>query len=1319
MRFLGSAIIAAVLAIEGAFASFEYKPNEASIFKESWRWTELEALSPYTVRQVAEAADGTLWFAVHGGIVKFDGYIATPYRYVDLGWEDANTLTVLVAEDQSIYAVTNKYAVRLREGEWHSYEGITRHSSSGSAMDESVDGSIWIAGMKGLYRIDGDNSIHMGETFNAVNSIIIDRQNRLWVADHATDNVHRYALDVSGNIVGLTKSFPTRFKGTDPISSFHEGYSGRMWITASSDTSALRYIDGDEVVTVLRDWAQFGEVNRLLSESKDGSVWLATSRTLGHFDGKNWTMERMDDRANWFTFLHTINDEVFITGGHTDKVYAFDYSDTRWKSYVGLNFGCQEADGATWFLSEDKRVVRRGPDGDNWQSFGVEDGLIDGPNALNTSSDGRVWASGSHEGMAAVSVWDGKNWKRNVHSRLGTLINHVSVFEGQGGGLYFGMGLGGGVLEDSMGGLIRYDLSSEELRFDYLGPPAYPRFVFGVAETSDGDLWMGGRSLHFKPKDGPASPMKRFQSFVIDNVVIDSDENVWIGDWRAGISRFDGANWERFSVSEGRARNELVSLLAGRRLPGVWAATQKGISRFDGHSWSSHTRFTDLKLQREGGRILESRNGDLWINSTPRSWNFNETLDPLETDIQFKTMRYHPDQSPPETRMVAFQEKLPESGNAYFEWSGVDKWSRTWSNDLSYSYRLNGGGWSPFQAASQVSIPSLASGDHRLEVRARDADWNIDPTPAVATFSVVPFVWKRGWFVATVGVTVGLIVLLAYLLVRTRVRHLIAIEEFKIDFFTNISHELRTPLAVILGPLESLLRNETRSKAKDKLDMAYRNARKMQGLVNQLLEFRKVELGKLKIEPIRSDIVLFLKDAIYSHASLWEKKRQHFSLHCGIESSLRCFDPAKLQHIVGNLISNAIKYTPDGGEIEVSIDIESPRSSKTVEYSLHLEVLDTGTGIDPSRHELIFKPFYRVHDQDKEHVGTGIGLAYTHELVSLWGGSISVESPVKRNGSAQLGGTRFHVTLPLSEDEQAATVDVTETLSGELPEAEVAREEADAGVEENASADRSRVLIVEDNSDSRHFLETELSDTYRVLTAEDGESGFEVALKRLPDLIVTDLMMPRVDGLEMCGRLKTNAETSHIPILMLTARVSDEYRLKGIANGADDYFAKPVNLAVLRARIESLLESRRRLREQFTRQIIVQPKEITVTSADERILTRAVEIVEEHMHDEDFDIDRFAELMGMARASLYRKLSAIVGQPPFKFIRSIRLKRAAQLLESGSLNVSETMELVGISGISYFGKIFRDEYGVSPSEYRKRFDKSGSESVGSAAMESH
>ena len=452
----------------------------------------------------------------------------------------------------------------------------------------------------------------------------------------------------------------------------------------------------------------------------------------------------------------------------------------------------------------------------------------------------------------------------------------------------------------------------------------------------------------------------------------------------------------------------------------------------------------------------------------------------------------------------------------------------------------------------------------------------------------------------------------------------------------------------------------------------------MQGLVDQLLQFRKLELGKAHYRPSRGEIVGFIKDAVESDTPLWEAKNQEVKIIVD-PMYLECeYDSDKLQKIVDNLLGNAIKYTHDSGNIEVGFKVWETAEGLRCRFW----VQDDGEGIAQHQIELVSKPFYRINGGKDDKSGFGIGLALVQQMVDLWGGEMLITSPPPEG----LTGTKVVVELPLIETEKSLAVETTET---------------DAEVEEIGTeiVCRPCLLLVEDNLDLRHFMKGELSEDYEVLEAADGREAMGLAIREDPDLIVTDVMMPVMDGFELCRQTRSNPETSHIPIIILTAKNAEEHSVEGIEAGADAYFPKPLNMDRLKARIQHLLETRFRLKQLFSQQLIIEPTELTVTSTDELILRKAIQVVESNMKDENFDVNVFASEMGMSRTTLYRKLKALTGGGPNPFIRSMRLKRAAQLLKTGKVSVSESLEHVGIFDHSYFSRIFKKEFGVPPSDY--------------------
>lgn len=515
------------------------------------------------------------------------------------------------------------------------------------------------------------------------------------------------------------------------------------------------------------------------------------------------------------------------------------------------------------------------------------------------------------------------------------------------------------------------------------------------------------------------------------------------------------------------------------------------------------------------------------------------------------------------------------------------------------------------------------------------------------------------------------------------------IEQMKIRFFTHISHELRTPLTLILGPLEKALDRERDPDQQESLNLAHLNAKKLQGQVDQLLDFRKLQDGRLAMEWTRSDLVRFVRNGFDLYQSMAVDKRISYQLECP-EAALRLvFDAEKLQQIIDNLIGNALKYTPEGGEVRV-------RLSADEDQWITFIVEDTGVGIVADDLPHVFGQYFRADGlQSIQAVGSGIGLSFVKELVDLWEGEIAVESPV-----ADGKGTRFVVRLPAGSLEQISAA--TQSAASDHPQSShnPPTDNEQATYHESAQ-NRPVILLVEDNADVRAFVRGELRSRYTVLEAENGQQGLEQARQAQPDLVLSDVMMPVMNGVELCRQLKADRETSHLPVILLTARGSQEHQLEGLDSGADDYIAKPFSMPILLARVRNLLAARQQLRERFGQEVTtVEAAELTTNRFDEKLLNQAMEVVGNEMDNFEFGVEDLATALGMSSRTLRYKLKALVDQSPQTFIRTLRLKHAGQLLRESTDPVSEIAAQVGFLEPTHFSRAFKQQFRVSPTQYR-------------------
>ena len=569
-------------------------------------------------------------------------------------------------------------------------------------------------------------------------------------------------------------------------------------------------------------------------------------------------------------------------------------------------------------------------------------------------------------------------------------------------------------------------------------------------------------------------------------------------------------------------------------------------------------------------------------------------------------------------------------------------------------------------------------------------------------------------------------------------------DKVKTRFFANISHEFRTPLTLIMGPLEQMIAacGENEKEKKRKLSLMLRNAQRLLRLINQLLELSRLDSGKLKLQAAKTDIIIFMRGIIDSFQLLAQQKELDLVFHTGrnneAEDLLLYIDPRKMEDIMSNLLVNAIKFTPPGGEVKVTLNKsflggpggdfgggtpglleKSPPmlhgaegKNNFPEGFVEISVKDTGPGIPHEQLAHIFDRFYQADSTYEYHQkGSGIGLALSKELVELHHGTIEPRS-------SEGEGSEFIIRLPLGRShladdeimEQGVPADVKGVptddsnevkIREKIPEFEM-ESEVEAKENEPGTHEADIILVVEDSADLRNYIREALEPGYTVVGAGDGREGIQKAQEIIPDLIISDIMMPEVNGYELCRELKNHVNTSHIPIILLTAKASEENIIEGLETGADDYITKPFNTGILSARIKNLIDLRRQLHLKWDRDMTLQPTKMSVSKIDEEFFQELEEVIEKNLSEPEFNVEDLGKRLYMSRATLYRKIYALSGKTPSEFLRSYRLKRAAQLLASNFGSVTEVAFEVGFSNRNYFTKCFKEQFHQLPSDFKER-----------------
>jgi signal transduction histidine kinase/DNA-binding response OmpR family regulator len=616
-------------------------------------------------------------------------------------------------------------------------------------------------------------------------------------------------------------------------------------------------------------------------------------------------------------------------------------------------------------------------------------------------------------------------------------------------------------------------------------------------------------------------------------------------------------------------------------------------------------------------------------------------------------------------------------------------------------------GWSHDPSRSYTNLPS---GQYRFHVRARDAR-GVVGRDALFAFSVLR-PWYRSWIAYAAYALFACAALIVVWKVQLRraqrglqrdVEHLELeklreLDRMKSRFFTDISHEFRTPLTLILGPIGQMLQEVSAGDVRQRLLLVRRNAEYLLRLISQILDLSKVESGKMRLRAAEGDLVPVLRNIMLAFAAVAEQ--QEIDLQCETpDDAALYFDREVVEKIINNLLANALKFTPRGGTVRVRVRSAPPeratgRRSGWKHGFAEIVVSDSGIGIPRDQLSQIFNRFYQV-ESGRSREGIGVGLALVKELVELHGGTIAVDSEPGK-------GTTFVIRLPKGRDHLTADEIVHEPGVPLLPAVADASDPAEhAPANDEQPEDARTVLIIEDHAGVRSFLRNHLRPHYRVLEAKDGAEGLDLALSALPDLVLSDVMMAPMNGYDLCKAVKRHEKTCHIPVILLTARAGQEDKLTGLDTGADSYLVKPFDPSELLLQVKNLINQRRLLRERFSSAVILKPSEMTVTPMDEAFLTRVLAVIEQHMSDPEFDVERLGREVGLSRSQLHRKLRALTNQPPTLLIRSIRLQRAAEFLKQEAGSVAEVAYRVGFSSQAYFAKCFREQFGYAPKEYSR------------------
>ncbi|MEN8115624.1 MAG: two-component regulator propeller domain-containing protein [Bacteroidota bacterium] len=855
-----------------------------------------------------------------------------------------------------------------------------------------------------------------------------------------------------------------------------------------------------------------------------------------------------------------------------------------------------------------------------------------------------------------------------------------------------------------------------------------------MLKDSNERIWLGTyNGLHiFNKKDTTVHLVEDY--FRIDgeftgNIItsLDEDEkgNIWIGTPN-GLNKLTETDNNQFRVEyfteeDGLASNFIKGI--SHDLNGnIWVSTNVGISKlitkdnnrvvnFDELDGVKGKNFTEASVYKnqKGEIFFGGTHGVTWFNPDEIE-EYSVALKPVFTGLKVLNKVIKPDQSQ-NSKSILFNSlthtkeiELSYRQNYFeIEFSALD-YKSMGRNQFKYKLENHDEGWHNIGNRRFVIFNNLRPGDYKLLVKSSNSHnfWNEDPAELI--IKIHPPFWQT-WYalVFYILVVVGIVTIIRWNAVKqVRLANSLEVEklqhqqdqkinELKLRFFTNLSHEFRTPLTLILAPLKELLGKKEQyrisGEAQNKINIIQNNSLRLMKMVNQLLDFRKVESGNMKLHASKTNLEEFVAEVCHPFFELAQINNINFKYTPSLKTKDSWIDRNKIEIILNNLISNSFKYIRGNGKIEVTLYEE--------EDVVLLNVSDNGPGIPPTEIKNIFDRFYRI-EKGQGDGSSGIGLALTKRLVELHHGTISVASEPDKH-------TEFTVSLPKGSEHLS---------QGEMVEVDK-QEKKYSGSEqifESVFADKPKllakseecILIIEDNAEVKDYLVSILEPLYCIDTATDGEEGYEKATSKPYDLIISDVMMPKVDGFELCKKIKANESTSTVPFIFLTAKSDEQFRLMGTQLGADDFISKPFDPNLLLQKVKNILESRKKLQKQYSKSIRLEPSDIEITSSDEIFIEKAISIIEDNLQNHNFSSDVLAAEMNMSSSTFYRRLKGLTGSSTAEFIRSIRVKRAAQLLADKQRTITEIAYEVGFNDVKHFRTVFQKQFSCSPSEYREK-----------------
>ena len=1312
----------------------------------------MNSLSDYAVNAILEDDSGFIWIATRNGLNKFNPQTEI-FKNFQFSKNKKNTLsdnfiTAIITDTKNNLWIGTKNGLNRLDLKNYKFSEFKNEPSDSQSLSAnyitsiyfSSDGNLWIGTFNGLNKFNSNSSnftryMTDSEDKNKVvtftiYSIVEDKNKNLWIGTH--NGLDLFPENDAKNFIRHQHSNDVNSLSNNHVGNINIDNSGILWVTTRG--GGLNKFDPNK--NIFERYMHIENSEYSIGSNYLSSLYIDLSGVIW-IGIENEGLNKLSPRAQKFIHIHkNENDQASL---NSNLIQCF-FEDQEGYLWIGTDAGLNQS------ISKDnfKNSAQINFNFKNINSHELGNKPI---TSMIEDLKGNFWIGTFGYGLFKIDKASKKitqfiNQPNNINSLSHNYIH--TLYLDKEDIIWIGTGLGG---------LVKFDPDNNEFK-SFKPNPNDTNSISSVEVNSiieEGKyLWVGtttgGLNKFDKEKEiftvykHDPQKLESISSTRINTLYKDKLGNLWIGTFGGGLNEFVKRenSFIHYTTKDGLPSNTIVSI-AGDDKGNLWLSTTNGISKFnpdkksfknynvsDGLQANEFIENSIFKNPKTGYIYLGGINGfNVFHPDSLKEDNYAPKIEITDFKIYNKSVpigNYSDGSESPLKKNISYLHEitLPYDNDVFsFEFASLH-FANPSKN--KYAYKMEGfdKDWIQAGTNNSASYTNLDPGSYMFKVKGTNSDGIWNAQEASIKINITPPWWLTWWaylIYASIFIA-GLVTVRRYEVNRIKLKNDLKLKEFETNklnevdklksrFFANISHEFRTPLTLILGLLEKYLKKPSNDSSDFKV--MKKNAQRLLQLINQILELSKIESGNVRLKVQKTEFYRFTNRIVASFISLAEHKQiklkfndQQVSKNDFLDELYIYIDREKIETVIYNLLSNALKFTPAFEKVLVNLIRH--------ESEVELRVTNTGISIPKDRLSFVFDRFYQVDESSsKAYEGTGIGLALVKELTELHHGKIMVDS---------LSGveTTFYFTLPLGknhftadqliENDNSFIEEETIDQSSLAEEENTLNNEAKIKSVSNASklsnGHANLVLVVEDHFDLRNFICEQLENDYTIIEAEDGEKGLKLAEEFIPDLVVSDIMMPKMDGYDLCKELKSNLKTNHIPVILLTAKAGMENKLEGLEIGADDYLIKPFNTDELIARVKNLIHIRQQMREKFQSEMILKPAAVIVPSNQKLFIEKLTRTIEEHIEDENLSVEILCNKIGLSRSQLHRKVKAICNQSTSEFIRSFRLQRAADLIKQNAGNMAEISYKVGFNSQAYFTKSFQEMYGCTPGDYKKK-----------------